>query len=283
MVAGYSREYGNNFTFATVKASVLIGAGHTAPEYKPKESFSMFKRWISQQPLVILKAALWRDDSNIETHCNITGFRMLVIVFQVHGGGTVGDVEFFYYFIQSESNPSKDPLILWLTGGPGFETGDKLFANDGYNFVRKASKIVPIIAQAISDGKNALIRFKLGALSVVSNGTNVTQSLQGYLVGNPATGSKYDDNSKIPFYNRMALISDEFYNQPKGIVKEENVEADMSVQKILKLSQRKASKVRDMLSTFKARVAKLEGSMSDVRETLEEVKGHTTELESRQY
>ncbi|PPE01442.1 hypothetical protein GOBAR_DD01523 [Gossypium barbadense] len=47
-VAGYSREYGNNFTFATVKAS---GAGHTAPEYKPKESFSMFKRWISQQPL----------------------------------------------------------------------------------------------------------------------------------------------------------------------------------------------------------------------------------------
>ncbi|KAK8264197.1 hypothetical protein V6Z12_D12G093400 [Gossypium hirsutum] len=45
-VAGYSREYGNNFTFATVK-----GAGHTAPEYKPKESFSMFKRWISQQPL----------------------------------------------------------------------------------------------------------------------------------------------------------------------------------------------------------------------------------------
>ncbi|MBA0620290.1 hypothetical protein Godav_006040, partial [Gossypium davidsonii] len=96
----------------------------------------------------------------------------------------------------------------------GFETGDKLFANDGYNFVRKwlrshpkfitnslyiagdsyASKIVPIIAQAISDGKNALIRFKLGALSVVSNGTNVTSA--------------------------------------KRNCKEEYVEADMSVQKI---------------------------------------------------
>ncbi|XWS41749.1 hypothetical protein CRYUN_Cryun17cG0110000 [Craigia yunnanensis] len=45
-VAGYSREYGNNFTFATVK-----GGGHTAPEYNPKECFPMFKRWISLEPL----------------------------------------------------------------------------------------------------------------------------------------------------------------------------------------------------------------------------------------
>ncbi|XP_058069748.1 serine carboxypeptidase-like 17 isoform X7 [Magnolia sinica] len=45
-VAGYTRTYSNDFTFATVK-----GAGHMAPEYKPKECFAMFQRWISHNPL----------------------------------------------------------------------------------------------------------------------------------------------------------------------------------------------------------------------------------------
>ncbi|KAF8689255.1 hypothetical protein HU200_042046 [Digitaria exilis] len=45
-VAGFTRSYSNNLTFATVK-----GGGHTAPEYMPRQCFAMFARWISDDPL----------------------------------------------------------------------------------------------------------------------------------------------------------------------------------------------------------------------------------------
>ncbi|BAT77927.1 Serine carboxypeptidase-like 18 [Vigna angularis] len=45
-VAGYTRTYSNQMTFATVK-----GGGHTAPEFKPEECLAMFMRWISNKPL----------------------------------------------------------------------------------------------------------------------------------------------------------------------------------------------------------------------------------------
>ncbi|CAN7127881.1 unnamed protein product [Brassica rapa subsp. narinosa] len=44
-IAGYTRTYSNKMTFSTIK-----GSGHTA-EYKPNETFIMFQRWISGQPL----------------------------------------------------------------------------------------------------------------------------------------------------------------------------------------------------------------------------------------
>ncbi|KAL1226413.1 Serine carboxypeptidase-like 20 [Cardamine amara subsp. amara] len=40
-VAGYTRGYANNLTFLTIK-----GAGHTVPEYKPREALDFYSRFL---------------------------------------------------------------------------------------------------------------------------------------------------------------------------------------------------------------------------------------------
>ncbi|KAJ4730347.1 Carboxypeptidase [Melia azedarach] len=45
-VAGYTQGYENNLTFLTIK-----GAGHTVPEYKPREAFDFYSRFLAGKPI----------------------------------------------------------------------------------------------------------------------------------------------------------------------------------------------------------------------------------------
>ncbi|KAG8368497.1 hypothetical protein BUALT_Bualt15G0051800 [Buddleja alternifolia] len=228
-VAGYTKRYKNKevyLTFATVKARESLldsafsygyfeGAGRTAPEHKPKQCFAMVKRYISM--------------------------------------GEKDEVQLFYYFIESERNPQKDPLVLCLTGGPGcsgfsglvYEIGPLAFdiaAFDGslpsftinpYSWTKwllnhptflknrfyvagdsYGSKITPMVALEIAEGNEAGVQPRI--------------SLQGYVVGNSRTNGKKDDNEKIPYAHRMALISDEYFEQAKSNCRGDYVSPDPS-------------------------------------------------------
>eukprot|EP00212_Chloropicon_laureae_P004984 CAMPEP_0197500330 /NCGR_PEP_ID=MMETSP1311-20131121/61465_1 /TAXON_ID=464262 /ORGANISM="Genus nov. species nov., Strain RCC856" /LENGTH=514 /DNA_ID=CAMNT_0043046083 /DNA_START=148 /DNA_END=1692 /DNA_ORIENTATION=+ len=41
------------------------------------------------------------------------------------------DLNMFYWFFESRSNPATDPVILWMTGGPGCSDATALFAENG--------------------------------------------------------------------------------------------------------------------------------------------------------
>ncbi|XP_028767749.1 serine carboxypeptidase-like 12 [Neltuma alba] len=200
------------------------------------------------------------------------------------GVGDSESVQLFYYFIESERDPDEDPLLLWLTGGPGcsgfsglvYEVGplsfdyaksssgevkvpvlklnpyswttvsnmifidapvgtgfsyatnpeaylvdDWLSVTQTHEFLRKwllshprflkhplyisgdsySGIIIPILVSKISDDNDAGIKPQL--------------NLKGYSIGNPVTDVTIDENWRVPFAHRMALIPDKLYESTK--------------------------------------------------------------------
>ncbi|KAG5526278.1 hypothetical protein RHGRI_032529 [Rhododendron griersonianum] len=148
--------------------------------------------------------------------------------------GEWNDVHLFYYFIESEGNPREDPLLLWLTGGPGcsafsglvYEIGplrldtehfDGKFPNFTLNPFSwtKVSSIIFLdapVGTGFSYADNAESYVVDDLLSATDNYNFL---LKGYIIGNPVTSQHYDKNARIEFAHRLALLSDKLYESIK--------------------------------------------------------------------
>ncbi|CAM8901477.1 unnamed protein product [Rhodiola kirilowii] len=194
---------------------------------------------------------------------------------------SVNDSEMFYYFIESQGDPTEDPLILWLSGGPGcsgfsgliYELGPMQF--DIHNYPGGLPSLIPweeawtktasfifldapvgsgfsysrtqagwpssdtiaseeiyqfLVNWLLEHPKYLPLELFIGGDSYAGMfvplvtkkvlernmaGAQPSFNLKGYLVGSPLTDENKNDNYKIVFAHKMALISDKLYETMK--------------------------------------------------------------------
>ncbi|XP_039158188.1 serine carboxypeptidase-like 18 isoform X2 [Eucalyptus grandis] len=170
------------------------------------------------------------------------------------------DVQLFYYFIESERSPKDEPLMLWLTGGPGCSSLSGLIYEIGplnFNYKNSSGNRPTFLLNPYSWTKVANIIFldqPVGAgfsYSTTQEGyysgdlRSAAETYQflrkGYLLGNPLTDVLYDLNSRVVFTHRKALISNEIYESAKNNCKgeymhvdPENVDCGVDLQSVVK-------------------------------------------------
>ncbi|KAJ0105706.1 hypothetical protein Patl1_19600 [Pistacia atlantica] len=99
--------------------------------------------------------------------------------------------------------------LQWLMAHPKFLKNQLYLAGDSYS-----GKIVPMIAQEISEGLDA--------------GIEPILNLKGYMLGNPVTDENKDINSRIQFSYLKALITHEIYESAKINCKGDYMNVDPS-------------------------------------------------------
>jgi carboxypeptidase C (cathepsin A) len=111
----------------------------------------------------------------------------------------------WYWFFESRNAPSTDPLVIWLTGGPGCSSLVALFAENGPYIIAEdlslslnpfswnSNASVIWIDQPVNTGYSYADRGDFGATSEAEIADNLYEFLQGFL-------SQYPKYSELPFY-----------------------------------------------------------------------------------
>uniref|UniRef100_A0A9I9EDP6 Serine carboxypeptidase-like 13 n=1 Tax=Cucumis melo TaxID=3656 RepID=A0A9I9EDP6_CUCME len=167
------------------------------------------------------------------------------------GVGDLEEVQLFYYFVKSEGNPKTDPLLFWLTGGPGcsaltalaFEVGPinfKIKEYDGslpevilnpYSWTKWLIRHPEFLSNPFYVGGDSYsgIVIPVIAQEILEENKHAPYiNQQGYILGNPVTVGTTYQNFAIPFAHRMTLIPDELFESLTSSCKGEYVNIDPS-------------------------------------------------------
>lgn len=90
---------------------------------------------------LLLLAGVALSSTVVKTLPGYTGDLPFTLETGYIGVGNTEDVQLFYYFVESQRSPAQDPVLLWLTGGPGcstllaffYESGPLSFTYTEYN------------------------------------------------------------------------------------------------------------------------------------------------------
>ncbi|KAF1749174.1 hypothetical protein GCK72_025641 [Caenorhabditis remanei] len=150
-IAGYAKSWTQNLVQLTVK-----GSGHFVPSDRPAQALQMLTNFLNNGAnystpanINVTPQPVFTTNPTPPTGCttgqtdrilNLPGLPADMQFKQYSGflDGLSGH-KVHYWLVESENNPSSDPLLLWLNGGPGSSSLMGLFEENGPFRVSKDS------------------------------------------------------------------------------------------------------------------------------------------------
>ncbi|GKV19791.1 hypothetical protein SLEP1_g30010 [Rubroshorea leprosula] len=125
------------------------------------------------------------------------------------GVGESERVQLFYYFIESERNPKDDPLVLWLTGGPGCSALSGLIYEIGpftFNYANSSGYKPTLMLNPYSWTKVASFIF---LDQPVGTGFSYSTTSDGYYIGDISSAAQTSE-----FIRKWLMNHPEFLTNP---------------------------------------------------------------------
>ncbi|KAM3327930.1 hypothetical protein P3S68_033392 [Capsicum galapagoense] len=122
--------------------------------------------------------------------------------------GKYEEVQLFYNFVKSESDPRKDPILIWLTGGP-------VCSSITTYYMKLVDRPLAFAQKTFNGSLPILVSTPYSWTKWFNDHTEfISNPFYGYTLSNPAKFPE-EKNYQIPFSHGMGLITDELYESLK--------------------------------------------------------------------